>query len=130
VLGFSTFRLALAGGVLALLLGVYGVQALRLAHAHADADRARAAVVLARADLKTCHDNAATLNASLDHEKAAVVAAKAEGDARVAVSVKAASAARAVAESYRRAEQAALAAKRTTPDACADADRLILEHVR
>lgn len=76
-----------------------------------------------------CRANVLTLKSSLDVQNRAVEAMRAEGEARVAESRKAVSAARSVAESYRREAGRVLAVK-AGPDVCASADALILGAVR
>lgn len=86
----------------------------------------RKAVAAVQADLNTCHLNTASLEATLSRQSAAVDALKAESDARVAQSLKAASGARAVAESFRQTAGDILGRKAGV-DKCAAAAELIGE---
>jgi hypothetical protein len=89
----------------------------------------KAEALAAQRDLGTCRTNTATLEASLGRQNAAVEALAKASATRVAQSAKAASDARAVAESYRRSAAGVLAAK-AGPDRCASADEVILGAVR
>lgn len=93
------------------------------------ANKAEAARVAAVADLRTCQANRAALTTAIDRQNAAVDALKREGEAKVAESRKAVSAARSVAESHRR-EAARILAAKPKGDACSAADALVLEVVR
>lgn len=112
---------------LACIALIWGFAAWNRADQHAkDQIHERKAVAAVQADLNTCHLNTATLEASLSRQSAAVDALKAESDARVAQSQKAASSARAVAESFRQTAGDILGRKAGV-DKCAAAAELIGE---
>jgi uncharacterized protein HemX len=127
ILGIMTSRLAgPIAALVALILAVgLGVQTVKLHNARGDLAAASKRLEAAQRDLGTCRGNVAGLEASLNRQNEAVAALKAESDARIARSLKEASAARSVAESYRQASQRILAAK-AGPDKCGAADALIL----
>lgn len=132
----------IAGGVavlLALSVATAGIQSARLKHAKADLANARAALIdpstrktwesearVRERDLTTCQGNVSTLEAAQARQNAAVEALRADSDARLAQSAKAASDARAVAESYRQASRDVLGAT-AGADKCEAADRLIMQ---
>ena len=138
---------ALAVGALVLLLSV---QTARLSHAKADQwDRTacvrhqpckavkwkaevlemRPALAATKANLATCHVNMQAVGDALAVQNAAVADLKADSANRLKASAKAASDARAVAESYRR-NASAILARKSGPDACKSAEDLIAEAVR
>lgn len=75
-----------------------------------------------RTDLAQCRANTNALEDAIFRQNAAVTAAKAEGDRKAALAEKAASDARAVAESHRRRADRLVAAR---PRSCADVSDLI-----
>ena len=132
VVGLLTSRLAgpIAAGLCVLLL-LFG---LSQCSGRVKAERARdhADKLLARsvADLSVCKGNVVSLDAALGRQNAAVAALGRESEARAAESRKAVSAARSVAESYRKSAAAILGARPKGADACSSADALIAEVVR
>ena len=131
MIGLLTSRLAgpIASGVAVLLAFWLGLAQFQLAATRGDLKAARSDLSAAQADLKTCRTNTTALKADIDKHNRAVDALRAEGDAKVAVSAKAASDARSVAESLRRNADRILTAK-PGPDLCKSADALILESLR
>ena len=127
-----TSRLAgpVASVAAVILLGLAVSQCARADRAEGDVQKMQTSLKDARADLGACRTNTDTLKATLARQNAAVDALKAEGEARVAQSAKAAQAARAVAESYRRQARNVLAAEPRTGDLCASAEDLIERHVK
>jgi len=69
MLAILTSRLGLAGIALALVLGVFGIQALRLAHAKSDLKAAQASLGTCRSSLSTAN---ASIQAQADRGKAAM----------------------------------------------------------
>ena len=130
--GLITSRLAGPAASIAavILLGLAVSQCARASRAEHALDLAGNALALSEASLDTCRTNTDTLKGALGRQNAAVYALKAEGAARVAQSDKAAQAARAVAESYRRRSRDVLAAEPRTGDLCAAAVDLIERHVK
>lgn len=118
--------LATLAAVVALAFGVS--QCSGRVKAEHRAEKAEKAVERTERDLRTCRGNTDALKASIAAQNAAVDALKREGEARVAESRKAASQARAVAESYRKSAAAILAAK-PKGEACEAAAALIAETV-
>ena len=113
--------LAMGAGAAALVFaGGLAWQSLQLMNVRSDLKEAKAALVAARADLRTCQSNRVALVASIDAQNRAVEAIRREGEARVAESRKAVSAARAVAESARREADRVLAMQ-SRGELCVDA---------
>lgn len=126
---FTDKALAYAATLAAALALAFGVsQCSGRVKAEHRAETAERAVERTARDLRTCRGNTDALKASIAAQNEAVAALKREGEARVAESRKAASQARAVAESYRRSAAVILAAK-PKGNACEAAGRLIEEVV-
>lgn len=132
LIGLLTSRLTgpAASVAAVILLGLAVSQCARAGRAEHALDLAANALALSETSLGTCRTNTDTLKATLARQNAAVDALKADGEARVAQSDKAAQAARAVAESYRRQARNVLAAEPRTGDLCASAEDLIERHVQ
>jgi hypothetical protein len=123
-----TSRLAgpIASGVAVLFMALAMGQCTRAIRAEGKVTKAEAVAARAMADFTTCKANADGFLAAIERQNASAEAVKRETDAKLAASRKAASEARAAAESHRRSA-ARILAERVGPDVCADADRIALE---
>jgi predicted nucleic acid-binding Zn-ribbon protein len=122
----------LAGYALAaaIVVGLYHVTPVvgpgaRIERLREDVKAAKAETLKVRGELQTCQRSRSTLEASIAAQNQAVGRLREESEARVAESAKAVRSARVVAESHRR-EIERLRGVRLGPDACAEADRLIV----
>lgn len=130
IFGALTSRMAgpIATAVAVALALALGWQTFQLSMTKGALKRSQAQVEKVEKDLRTCQSNVATLDEARKRQNAAVAALKRDGDARVAESAKAVSAARKTADGYRK-EAARILAAKAGPDACASADALILGEV-
>jgi len=128
ILSLITSRLAgpIASGVAVLFMALAMGQCTRAIKAENRVTKAEATAERAMTSLTTCKANTDGLLAAIERQNASAESVRRETDAKLAASRKAASEARAVAESHRRSA-ARILAERVGPDVCADADRIALE---
>lgn len=115
--------LASVVAIIAILLAVS--QCSGRVKAEGQASKSEVARKAALADLRTCQANVTGLTVAIDRQNDAVDGLKAEAEAKVAASRKAVSAARSVAESYRK-DAARILGARAKGDVCEAADALVL----
>lgn len=130
-LSLITSRLAgpIASGVAVLLALLLLGSCVQVAGLKAKVERQAVQIGNLQVDLRQCRSNVVTMTDAVNRQNAAIQAAKAERDRVTREGEKAVQQARGVAESYRQRAERALRA-RPGADACADADRLILESLR
>lgn len=130
MLSFLTARfLAYTGGFVALILaGLLAVQTVKLHWANERIGKLEDRVATVEKDRDTWKANFDRSDAATKTCNASIDAAKKEADRRTAESARAASQARAVAESYRKRANAVLSVK-AGDDKCLAAERMIAEAV-